>query len=547
MTKTLRIFILVAILLTSRAVWGQTARQFHRNGLALVESGNYREAVVQFSLALRSDSAFSEALYSRAQCLEKAGDTLAALTDYRRLETGGLEDPFIRQHVDEVRARLFELNLENNPPIITLLQPELPPDSILHLPRNRYSVSLTVRITDQSDLDRASVNNQQVTFTKNGDGYEFTTIADLTASDRITLTATDVYNNTRKVRLALQRTETDPPWVSLQEPYASDDGEIYLDSDSKTLEVEGTVHDENLISAITVDGIPAFFNKSERNPDFLTTLDMSDRYSFTVTATDIFGNDTSCTYVLNREAMFLKDKNPAGPIWVIFIENTDYASFPSFDNASSDLASIRSSLSRYVIHRIIHKKNMTKMETERFFSIELRDLLKDAEIGALLVWFSGHGMEKGGAGYWIPADARRDEPVSWYNLHALRASLQSYNRNIAHFLVVSNAGYPGPEFCTPAATEPAIPECGNTDLFRPRSAQSLSSPGADQGLDRSLFAKTFAAVLDENSEPCLPVETIFGRLNEVLKPLGSHAEIGPITGLTHEGGTFFFFTKSLIQ
>jgi hypothetical protein len=251
--------------------------------------------------------------------------------------------------------------------------------------------------------------------------------------------------------------------------------------------------------------------------------------------------------VLNREAMFLKDKNPAGPIWVIFIENTDYASFPSFDNASSDLASIRSSLSRYVIHRIIHKKNMTKMETERFFSIELRDLLKDAEIGALLVWFSGHGMEKGGAGYWIPADARRDEPVSWYNLHALRASLQSYNRNIAHFLVVSNAGYPGPEFCTPAATEPAIPECGNTDLFRPRSAQSLSSPGADQGLDRSLFAKTFAAVLDENSEPCLPVETIFGRLNEVLKPLGSHAEIGPITGLTHEGGTFFFFTKSLIQ
>lgn len=535
------------MLICGGTVTGQNARQLHRNGMALAEAGNYREAAAMFTHAYETDSTFAEALFSRAQVLEKAGDTLAALTDYRKLERTGSEDPFIRQHLDEIRVSLFELNQEKTPPEITLLEPELPPDSVLLLPRNRYTLPLRIRITDRSDLDRVTVNNQPVPIQKTGNTFEFKAEADLSTSERITLTATDVYNNTRKVRLALQRTETDAPGITLQVPYASDDGEIFLDTDGSALEVEGTIHDENLISAITVDGIPAFFNRSERNPDFLATLNMADKYSFTITATDIFGNDTSVTYMLNREALLIRDRNPAGPTWVIFVENSEYESFPSFSNSDSELAMLRSSLSRYVIHRIIHKKNMTKMETERFFSIELRDLLKETNIGALLVWFSGHGVQNGGAGYWIPADARRDDPVSWYNLHALRASMLSYNRNISHFLVVTNAGYPGPAFCTPEPSETGTPDCSNASLFPLRSAQSLSAPGADQGIDKSLLVKTFAGALDANTEPCLPVEAILGQLNAVLKPSGSHAEMGPVTGLPHEGGTFFFFTKSLVQ
>ena len=545
MIKTIRI--LIWCLLFPVVVQGQNARQFFRNGQALAETGNPKEAARQFSKAVEMDSSFSEALFRRAECLEKSGEPEAARVDYKKLLARAGNDPFVRQHLDEIRNRLFELNRETDAPVITLLQPELPPDSLLSLPRNLYVIPIKVQITDKSDLERVTVNNQTVPVTKSGNTFEFTTEANLSSSERITLTVTDVYENTRKVRFAIQRTETDPPRVSLRVPYASDDGEIFLEAESRSLEVEGNIQDESLISDITVDGNPAIFNRNERNPDFIATLDVADKYSFTVTAADIYGNDTSYTYVLNREAMLIHDVNPTGRTWVVIIENTDYQGFPSLDASSPDVSMIRSSLSRYVIHRIIQKKDMTKMEMERFFSIELRDLLKDQDIGSLMIWFEGHGSQKGEGGYWIPVDARRDDVLTWYNLHALRASLLSYNRKIAHFLVVSDACPSGPAFCTSTLPDSVTADCSNPDIFRSRSAQSLSVPGADQGLERSLLARIVSGTLDGNTDSCLPVESIVAKLNEALKVYGITAEFGPVMGLPHEGGTFYFMTKSEIQ
>jgi hypothetical protein len=546
MIKILRIPVVLFFAFFPVILHAQNARQTMRNGQNLADAGNLKEAVTQFTLALEMDSTLSEALFSRGACYQQSGETPAAVRDFRRLMLRP-DDPFVRQHFDEIRDRLFELQRETRPPVITVLEPALPPDSVFLLPRNRLTLPLKVRITDHSDLGRITVNNQPVACVKTGDTCTFTTEADLSSADRITITASDVYDNTRKVRFTLQRTETDPPRVSVQEPYASDDGEIFLEAESHTLEVEGTIHDASLIRDIEVDGMPAVFNRNERNPEFLATLDVSDKHSFTVTATDIYGNDTAYTYVLNREAMLLHDVNPMGKTWVVILENTDYQAFPSLDAASPDIPLIRSSLSRYIIHRIIHKKNLTKMETERFFSIELRDLMRNQDVGALLVWFAGHGNTGEEGSYWIPVDARRDDPLTWYNLNALRASMLSYDHTISHFLIVSDACLAGPSICRAEAPDSVIPDCGDAALFKVRSAQSLSIPGADAGGEKSLLARTVAAVLDANTSACLPVDALAEKLNETLKAAGATAEFGVVNGLSHDGGTFFFMTKSEIR
>lgn len=546
MTRILRIAVVLLFVCFPVVLHAQNARQILRNGQNLAEAGNLKEAAAQFTLALEMDSTLSEALFQRAACYEQSGEGPAAITDYRKL-LRRVEDPFVRQHYDEIRNRLFELQRETQAPVITVLEPALPPDSVCFLPRNRQTLPLKLRITDHSDLERITVNNKPVTCIKAGDTCTLSTDADISSADRITITATDVYDNTRKVRFSLQRTETDPPRISVQEPYASDDGEIFLDAEGRSIEVEGSVHDASLIRDIEVDGMPAVFNRNERNPDFLANLDVSDKHSFAVTATDIYGNDTTYTYVLNREAMLLHDVNPMGKTWVVILENTDYQAFPSLDAASPDVSLIRSSLSRYIIHRIIHKKNLTKMETERFFSIELRDLMKDQDVGALLVWFAGHGSTGEDGSYWIPVDARRDDPLTWYNLNALRASMLSYDRNISHFLIISDACPAGPAICRAEEPDSLVPDCGDASLFKARSAQSLSIPGGEAGVERSLLARTISAVLDANTSACLPVDALAEKLNEVLLPAGTKAEFGAVNGLSHEGGTFFFMTKSEIR
>ena len=66
-------------------------------------------------------------------------------------------------------------------------------------------------------------------------------------------------------------------------------------------------------------------------------------------------------------------------------------------------------------------------------------------------------------------------------------------------------------------------------------------------MERSLLARTVAAVLDANTSACLPVDALAERLNEMLLPAGTRAEFGAVNGLSHEGGTFFFMTKSEIR
>jgi tetratricopeptide (TPR) repeat protein len=508
------------------------------------EFTQHQNAINDFSKALLIDGKLSEAIYKRAFSFEQVGDFKSAIKDYETLTALSSDDLVAQQHLNQARNRLFELNRESQAPKIVLVEPMVYNDSTLKTAKNKNTLSLRGKISDESEIGQVIINKKPATFFRSGENYEFTAEIDITITDFITVMASDIYENSKTETYTITRTEINPPGIAILAPYASDNGEIYLDTDNTNLYIEGSITDESTIKSILIDGVAASFTLDDLNPRFSATINVANKNKFNVTATDNYGNDTTMTFVLNREGVSLLEANPMGRTWVIFIENSNYETFPSLDGPSKDVTLMRSALARYDIHKVIHKQDMTKKDMERFFSIELRDLLRSNKVNALLVWYAGHGKFINETGYWIPVDAKRDDEFTYYNLNALRASLQSYTGFITHNLVITDACESGPTFYQAMRETPKERNCNDWEAVKFKSSQVFSSAGYELAVDNSQFTRTFANTLANNPNACLPIESIVNKVNLAVSQSNQQKpKFGKITGLQDEDGTFFFMSK----
>ncbi len=509
------------------------------------EFTQHQNAINDFSRALMIDKNLSESIYKRAFSYEQVGDFKSAIKDYESLTRLSADDLVAQKHLNQAKRRLFELNRESQPPKIALVEPNVFADSTLKIAKNKKTLAIRGKINDASEIGQVMVNKIPVTFFKSGEQYEFAADVDIMVTDFVTIQVKDIYDNQKNNTYNITRTEIDPPGIAIIAPYASDNGEIYLDTDNANLYIEGNVSDESTIKSILIDGVAASFMLDELNPKFTATINVANKSKFSVTATDTYGNDTTMTFALNREGVSLLEANPMGRTWVIFIENSNYETFPSLDGPAKDVTLMRSALARYDVHKVIHKQDMTKKEMERFFSIELRDLLRSNKVNALLVWYAGHGKFINETGYWIPVDAKRDDEFTYYNLNALRASLQSYSGYITHNLVITDACESGPTFYQAMRETPKERNCNDWEAVKFKSAQVFSSAGYELAVDNSQFTKTFANTLANNPNACLPIESIVNKVNVAVSQSNQQKpKFGKITGLQDEDGTFFFMSKN---
>jgi hypothetical protein len=233
-----------------------------------------------------------------------------------------------------------------------------------------------------------------------------------------------------------------------------------------------------------------------------------------------------------------------GKTWVVFIENSAYTSFASLQGPQKDIDLMTRAFAGYDIHKIIHKQNMTKADMEKFFMIELRDLIKANQVKSLLLWYAGHGKFINDIGYWIPVDAKRDEEITYFNTSTLRASMESYLSYLTHTLVITDACESGPSFYQAMRSDLKQRSCDDWQATQFKSSQVFSSAGYELAVDDSQFTRTFATALSNNPNACIPIEEIVSKVstavggNNQQKP-----KFGKITGLKDEDGTFFFIAR----
>lgn len=505
----------------------------------------HQNAINDFNKVLSLNAKHADALYNRAKSYEEISNFPAAIKDYQALVSISEFDAKANMLLKQANERLFELNREGNPPKIVLLNPEPREKFVVEVPNNKTSILLKGYVTDKSIINSIKVNNADVKFEFLNEQAEFLTEVALGDTDVIAISASDVYNNLEKINYTIKRTEIDAPKVSIVAPFASDNGEIYLDSNDANLYVEGKISDESLIKSILIEGVSASFKLDELNPGFSAMINVNNKSKISVQATDIYGNQVPATFTLNRESADLLGNNPMGKTWVVFIENANYNTFASLEGPTKDVSLMKAALAKYQVNNIIHKKNLTKDQMEKFFSIELRDLIKSNRVNTLMVWYAGHGKSINETGYWIPVDASRDDEFTYFNIQYLKAAMQSYTSTVNHTLVITDACESGPTFYQAMRSTLRDRSCNDWQATRMRSSQVFSSAGYELAVDNSQFTKTFANILASNPNSCLPIESIVMKVTDAVSVSNPNQKprFGKINGLTDEDGTFFFMTK----
>jgi tetratricopeptide (TPR) repeat protein len=523
---------------------------YFERGKCYQEFNQHSNAINDFSKTISLNTAQKkedpDVYYARAKSYEEITDYDKARSDYNHITFLSKYDAKAREMLDLSQKRLYEINREADPPEIAIVSP-LPAKDTVEIKGDKTTLLISGSLKDKSKIKSFTINNENVMLVEKNGESDFLANINVNGIDKIIFSAKDDYDNEKVLNYAVKRTEINPPKVMIVAPYTSEEGQVFLESTTPNIAIQGKISDESPIKSITVGSFTASYNPNELNPAFTATLNVSNLNKFTVVAEDIYGNRKETEFVLNREGAGIAATNPMGRTWVVFIENSSYETFASLDGPIKDISTMQRALANYQIHNIIHKKDMTKAEMERYFNIELRDQVKKNQVKSLMVYYAGHGKYINDVGYWIPVDAKRDDEFTYFNINSLKAGLQGYSDVVVHTLVVSDACESGPGFYSASRAANDAPTCDNAQVAGAKSAQVFSSAGEAYELasDNSKFATTFATTLMNNKNACIPIETIVKSVTAAVASdnKGQKPKFGSIQGLEDIGGTFFFITK----
>ncbi|MBL7951046.1 MAG: hypothetical protein JNM62_04945 [Flavobacteriales bacterium] len=442
---------------TDRAVYYQRALYYHG-------FGQHQNAVNDLNKILVENPKDVPVLLLRAECKEANLDMEGALKDLETAQKAmqgdvayGVED---RKRIEEARTRIahqvFEMNRESDAPRLTVVEP-FSKDSVALVSASLNYLKVTGHILDKSLLKAITVNGATAEYDREEKDPQFFANVPWGPNDKeIVVQAVDVYDNLTSVVLKVERSEGVPPTIALTSPSVGDDRVVSIEAGKESVFVEGKVSDGSPIRLIAVNGVNASYAPDQMNPDFSIKVEVKDKDRFTVRAEDQFGNSTDQVFTLVRRTAAVAVVPPkttssttvatptpsssrTGTTWIIHIENSNYRNFPAVQSSGSEASKMQKAFANYSVSKTINKKNLTKEQLDRFFNIELRDLVRTNKVSTILVWYSGHGKSVGGKAYWVPIDARKDDIYSYFNYGSLKAQMQNYSESVDKTVVVSDA------------------------------------------------------------------------------------------------------------
>jgi hypothetical protein len=366
------------------------------------------------------------------------------------------------------------------------------------------------------------------------------TQVDIRNKNKLDIQVTDVYLNSFEQSFSIVKIETNAPSVSITRPYQTPENELFIEYLPAVM-IEGKVNDESLIKSIIIEGTAASFPLEMKDPPFQALVNIGVKDSIQVVVSDVLGNTSTTKYKLIREDT--SGSNPMGLTWVVFIENSNYKNLQKLESPARDVADMKVALANYKIDKIIHKKDLGKSELDKFFAIELRDLVQKNRVKSIIIWYAGHGKFLNETGYWIPIDGDSYDEYTYYSVNNLRASVQAYTM-AKHVLVISDACESGSAFYIDMSENFKSRLCDDWEVTKLKSAQVLTSSNKEQYSDNSLFTQAFANTLNNNPNDCISIEAIAEKvMNMVKQNKRPIPKFGKINGLDDENGSFLFMKK----
>jgi len=521
---------------------------YFQRGLYYAALNQQMNGIIDFTTVISNNKDFAIAYYERGKLCEKAYRKEDATFDYEHFIMMVSDESGFSEEIEDARNRIYNLNREENIPSLVIEEPIQREDKKLDVSKDIEFFNLKGKILDQSRINYLKINGKDIPISESAiaETYEFEYIVDIPESNEVLFEIADIYDNKYESTFSIRRTETESPKIYLFDPYTPDNKIVYIEGSPTSIYIEGSIDDQSLIKSITIDSIyDASFRKDRLNPTFYANIEIVNKRSFQIKVEDYYGNITINPYYIEHERIEYDD-NPMGRTWAIFIENSDYDSFEKLEGPQKDISMMKSLLdSKYNFTSIQTKKNLTKDELERFFSITMRDLVEKHRINSLLIWYAGHGSTIKDIGYWIPIDGVPNDEMSFYSLSSLKSAIESYVDDLTHLLVVSDACQSGPTFYDATRSANSNVNCNDDNIVNSKSLQVFTSSNSyELALDQSQFVEVFYNYLESNKTSCVPVDKIAKEIKTVLNERGFQSpQFGIIPGLKHGNGTYFFIKK----
>lgn len=525
----------------SIALQGKNPDAFYLRGSVNQKMGQFSSAISDYNQAVLLQPNYVQAIAGRASCQLSTGKYNEAVRDYQKALELNPQSSELKKQLAEARTKQYEANVESVKPVLTLLKPQGSNQELV-IRTDAGEIEIEAQVNDASGIKSIVADGQSIPVNEEALNPTVRFAFQTKGKEMLEIRVTDIYLNTSVYQWKLVRTEIDPPTVRIVRPIQSLEGNTLYIENKPSLMIEGKVRDASLIQSIFVNESTASFPLDQKDPSFQALVSIGTRDSLVVQVSDIYGNQSRTKYKIVREDT--SGANPMGITWVVFIENTNYKNLQKLEGPSRDVSEMKAALANYKIDNVLHKKDMSKAQLDRFFSIDLRDQVQKNRVKSLIIWYAGHGKFLNETGYWIPVDGDTYEEFTYYSVNSLRASMQAYTM-LKHVLVVSDACESGPAFYM-AMRDDEIKnrQCSDWEVTKFKSAQVLTSSNKELSSDNSLFTQAFANTLNNNPNDCVSIEYVATKVSGIVKQNQKQTpKFGKIKGLDDENGTFFFVKK----
>jgi hypothetical protein len=244
-----------------------------------------------------------------------------------------------------------------------------------------------------------------------------------------------------------------------------------------------------------------------------------------------------------------------GRYYALVIGNNRYRHWTPLGNAVRDAQAVGRLLEDHYGYRVTPLIDATRKEILSTLNQLVQTL---TEKDNLLIYYAGHGHleEQIDRGYWIPVDARLDDPTEWILTFQITDQLKIMSAR--HVLVVADSCYAG-KLTRSSLTrlKPGLTEEKRLSLLKTfaqkRVRTALTSGGVRPVMDsggsgHSVFTRAFLEVLQDNAR-ILEAERMFlqirARVAEAARRLDSEQipTYEPIHLAGHESGDFVFVPR----
>jgi hypothetical protein len=243
-----------------------------------------------------------------------------------------------------------------------------------------------------------------------------------------------------------------------------------------------------------------------------------------------------------------------GAYKALIIGINEYADpkIPDLDNAVNDATKIAGLLkTKYGFQ---FQMLLNERATKKAIYKALRKLVKTSKAAdSVLIYFAGHGdLDRTyDDGWWIPADARAGEPVTYFENVQIQKAMRSLKSR--HVLLISDSCFSGTLFGKSRDMPPVIDDKYYLSLYNEKSRWGITSgnrtPVSDAGSGgHSVFAYHLIKALSQNAKPFLSTQEVYTDIAPIISNNSEQTPLcRPIRGTGDQGGEFIFIAAGKRQ